>query len=123
MHSKDGHAGGDAPPSSFDGFMSEIAGLARTLAPEIGEMLDPDGRVRAAAWSGSRDRGLRLCLSMLRYARAELATEAEVEGLDRAIARVETELLIEQSLADRSGEELAQGADGPAAGRSGVEDA
>ncbi|PZQ17841.1 MAG: hypothetical protein DI565_03655 [Ancylobacter novellus] len=104
MSRRNKKAGGEAPPSSFDGFMNEVAGLARSLAPAIGEMLDPDGRTPAVPWSGSRDHGLRLCLSMLRYARAELATEAEAEKVDLAIAQVEAELLMEQErdFADRS---------------------
>lgn len=83
-------ARGTASPQ-FHGFVTQVVALARSVAPEVADMLDPEGATPAAPWSGSRERGLKLCASMLAYARAELADEAEAERIDRALAAVAAE--------------------------------
>lgn len=88
---------GTASPQ-FHAFLTQVVALARSVAPEVADMLDPDGATPAAPWSGGRERGLKLCASMLAYARAELADEAEAGRIDRALAAVAAE-------AERSGED------------------
>lgn len=90
-------AGGDRGASSpqFVAFIGQIVTVAHTVAPEVAELLDPDGEPPASPWRGSRERGLKLCELMLNYARAELADDVEAKRLDAAISVLET--LIEEA--------------------------
>ena len=78
-------AGRGAPSPQFKAFVSEIVALARSVAPEVANILDPEREIPAKPWSGERERGLKLCASMLKYARLELADDAEAGRLDAAI--------------------------------------
>lgn len=85
---KNGSGGGTESPQ-FVAFLGQISTVAHTVAPEVAELLDPDGAPPAAPWQGSRERGLKLCALMLNYARAELADDGQAERLDAAILAVE----------------------------------
>ncbi|MFC3693524.1 hypothetical protein [Chenggangzhangella methanolivorans] len=82
-------AGRAAPSEQFYAFVSQIVGVARTVAPDVADILDPDGAFAATPWRGSRLRGLKLCRSMMRYARDELADDLGISRLDCAIAAVD----------------------------------
>jgi hypothetical protein len=91
--------GGRGDPSpQFDAFIGQVVTVALSVAPEVAELLDPQGEPSEAQWAGSRERGLKLCALMLNYARAELADDAEAERLDAAI------LLLEALIDDASDE-------------------
>lgn len=78
-----------APSPQFDAFVGQVVTVAHSVAPKVAELLDPESKPPKALWTGSRERGLKLCALMLNYARAELADDAEAERLDAALLLLE----------------------------------
>lgn len=83
-----------AEEASLEAFVLDIVDLASSVDHELADILC-DGHAPNAAkkpWTGGRRRGLELCLSMLGYAREEVARGEPAARLDHAEAHVRYEL-------------------------------
>lgn len=93
----------DAP--TFEAFFEEIRDLARSLDPQLARALgDGEPVPPSRPWAGDRLRGLTLCLSMLRYARDEVAqSRDDAARIDDAMARVLQEIALLEAGARNGG--------------------
>lgn len=103
--SVDSRAIAQADRLAFDAFMGDVHDLAKAVDPLLAGILKNSETPSASAkpWTGSRKRGLELCLKMLRYARVEVSKSDEGRRLDLGIDYVSGEIArLDQSAGERA---------------------